>query len=326
MSITPQGYGTFNPPFFLKSTVVQTLFASSNIRKWGNNPMLKAAKEVILNPVGDVRLQGFYSKQSKGKANGLVMLLHGWEGSVNSAYILGTGNFLYNHGYSIFRLNYRDHGDSHHLNRGLFYAVLLDEVFYAVQQVSEYEPGLPFYLAGFSMGGNFALRIARKCADNPIENLNRIFSVSPVLDPEKSTYAIDDIFLLRYYFRKKWQRSLQKKQACFPDLYDFNEVFALDTITAMTDLMLKRYSDYENSAIYFNKYAVLEDALINLPIPTTIITAKDDPIIPVEDFYELKLNSLTNLIIHRYGGHNGFLESLSGETWYEQKMLEIFNK
>ena len=98
--------------------------------------MLEAAEEVILNPIDDVRLQGFYSRQVKGQAKGLVMLLHGWEGSVNSAYILGTGKFLYNKGYSVFRLNYRDHGNSHHLNQGLFYAVLLDEVFNAVRQVS----------------------------------------------------------------------------------------------------------------------------------------------------------------------------------------------
>jgi predicted alpha/beta-fold hydrolase len=325
MPITPQGHGTFNPPFYLKSTVTQTLLASSNIRKWGDNPMLDAAQEVILNPVDDVRLQGFYSKRSKGNVKGLVLLLHGWEGSVNSAYILGTGKFLYNNGYSVFRLNYRDHGDSHHLNRGLFYAVLLDEVFHAVRQVTEYEPGLPFYLAGFSMGGNFALRIARKCSDRPIENLNHVVSVSPVLDPEKSTYAIDDVPLLRHYFRKKWLRSLQKKQACFPDLYDFKEVFALDTIAEMTDLMLKRYSDYDSASVYFSKYAILEDTLINVPVPTTIITAKDDSIIPVEDFYELKLNSLTDLIIHPYGGHNGFLESLFGRTWYERKMMKTFN-
>ena len=88
----------------------------------------------------------------------------------------------------------------------------------------QYEKEIPFYLAGFSMGGNFALRIARKCAESPIENLSHIVSVSPVLDPEKSTYAIDDVPLLRRYFRKKWLRSLQKKQACFPDLYDFSDV------------------------------------------------------------------------------------------------------
>ena len=287
--------------------------------------MLDIAQEIILNPIDDVRLQGFYSRQASKQAKGLVMLLHGWEGSVNSAYILGTGEFLYSNGYSVFRLNYRDHGDTHHLNPGLFYAVLLDEVFNAVRQVSEYERELPFYLAGFSMGGNFALRIARKCVEEPIDNLAHIVSVSPVLDPEKSTYAIDDVPLLRYYFLKKWQRSLQKKQVCFPGLYDFRDVLALNTVTEMTDLMIERYSDYESASAYFRDYAVLNDVLTDVSVPTTIVTAQDDPIIPVEDFYHLKLNSLTNLIVHRYGGHNGFLESLSGRTWYERKMIEIFN-
>lgn len=314
----------FNPPFYLRSTFAQTMLAGSGIRKWGDNPMLKAAREVILNPLEDVRLQGFYSPQVNGQARGLVLLLHGWEGSVNSAYIQSTGKFLYDYGYAVFRLNYRDHGDSHHLNPGLFYAVLLDEVFNSVQQVAEYERALPFYLVGFSMGGNFALRVARKCAENQISNLSHVVSISPVLDPEKSTYAIDAVYPLRHYFLKKWQRSLQKKQECFPDRYDFSEVLSLDTIAEMTDLMLERYSNYENASVYFSKYAVLHDALSDIKVPTTIITAKDDPIIPVDDFYDLKLNSLTNLIVHCYGGHNGFLETLSGRAWYEKKMMEVF--
>lgn len=315
----------FIPPFYLRSTFAQTLLSSSRIRIWGENPMLNASREVILNPIDDIRLQGFYSPQLEGQAKGLVMLLHGWEGSVDSTYILGTGKFLYNHGYSVFRLNFRDHGDTHHLNPGLFYAVLLGEVFYAVRQVSKYEMGRPFYLAGFSMGGNFALRIARKCAETPIDNLVHIISVSPVLDPEKSTYAIDDVPLLRYYFRKKWLSSLKKKEKCFPDLYDFSDILTLDTIAEMTELMIERYSDYGNACDYFRGYAVLDDALANINVPTTIVTAQDDPIIPVEDFYHLKLNSLANLIVHRYGGHNGFLENVSGRSWYERIMIEIFD-
>lgn len=311
----------FDPPFYLKSTVTQTLFASSKIRTWGKNLMLDASREVILNPVDDVHLQGFYSPQADGKTKGMVMLLHGWEGSVNSAYILRTGKVLYEKGYSIFRLNYRDHGDTHHLNRGLFYAVLLDEVFSAVQQVAQYESGLPFYLAGFSMGGNFALRIARKCSERPIKNLKHITSISPVLDPEKSTNAIDSYPLLRRYFRRKWSRSLMKKQALFPDLYDFRDVLMLKTLAEMTEVMVRRYSEYKSSSDYFRGYGITADALSGLTVPTTIITAQDDPIIPVEDFYDLKLPSSTKLIIHRYGGHNGFLENLSGRAWYEKRII-----
>ena len=312
----------FIPPFYLRNTFTQTLLASRKIGARGKNPMLQSAREVILNPVDGIRLQGFYLPQTNGQAKGVVTLLHGWEGSVNSAYMLRTGRFLYEHGFSVFRLNYRDHGDTHHLNPGLFYAVLLDEVFGAIQQVAKYESELPFYLVGFSMGGNFALRVARKCAEQPIQNLKHVVGISPVLDPEKSTNAIDAYPLLRKYFHKKWLSSLLKKQAHFPDLYDFSSVLTLETIAEMTEVMIQRYSEYESSSDYFRHYSVLGNALADLTVPATIITAQDDPIIPVEDFYDLKLHPSTELIVHRYGGHNGFLETLSGRAWYEQQILD----
>lgn len=314
----------FTPPFYLRSAPVQIMLASSMIRGWGTNTMLTSAREVILNLSEDVRLQGFYSSQPNGEAKGVILLLHGWEGSAHSAYILHTGSFLFNNGFSVFRLNYRDHGNTHHLNSGLFYAVLIDEVFNAIEQVSYFESELPFYLAGFSMGGNFALRIARKSAEHPINNLSHVMSISPVLDPEKSTYAIDGIYLLQKYFRKKWLRSLKKKQACFPNLYDFREVFELETIMEMTELMIARYSDYSSAREYFRQYTLLNDALRKIHVPVTIITAADDPIIPVQDFYRLKLNDLSDLLIQPYGGHNGFIETISGRAWYESKMLEKF--
>ena len=286
--------------------------------------MLDVAREVILNPSGSVRLQGFYSPQTHRPAQGVVMLLHGWEGSVNSSYMLRTGRVLHEQGFSVFRLNYRDHGDTQALNPGLFYAVLLDEVFGAVQQVARDAGELPFYLLGFSMGGNFALRIARQLAQRPIENLKHIVSISPVLDPEKSTNAIDRYPLLRRYFRRKWSRSLLKKQSLFPDLYDFNDVLTLPTLAEMTEVMVQRYSKFESSSDYFREYAVLGDALAALTVPVTIITAQDDPIIPVEDFYDLKLQPSTELIVPRYGGHNGFLETLSGRAWYEKKIMDIW--
>ena len=312
----------FTPPFYMRSTFTQTLFASSKVRTWGKNPMLDSAREVILNPIDDVKLQGFYSPQPNGQAKGAVMLLHGWEGSDHSAYILHTGRVLYKNGFSVFRLNYRDHGETHHLNPGLFYASLLDEVFGAVRCVAQYESGLPFYVVGFSMGGNFALRVARECVRQSIGNLKHVVSISPVLDPEKSTNAIDANPLLRKYFRRKWSRSLQKKQTAFPNLYNFNELLKLEKIAEMTEALIRRYSEYENSSDYFRHYAVMGDTLANLTVPTTIITAQDDPIIPVEDFYGLKLHPSTDLIVHRYGGHNGFLETLSGRAWYEKKIMD----
>ncbi len=317
---------SFQPPWYLRSGQIQTILASIPLRALGKNPVRRKAGEIIIETPPGVRLQGYHSPQNSGDAAGLVILLHGWEGSSESTYITRTGKALYQRGYDIFRLNFRDHGSSHHLNQGIFYAVLLEEVFHAVQHITSMNAEKPVFIVGFSLGGNFALRLARQMRQAPIDNLHHIVAISPVLDPQKATIRIDRQPIIRRYFLKKWRQSLQMKQALFPDVYDFSEVLKLNSIMAVTDKMLDQYSDYDSSAAYFKAYSILNDAIDDLAVPTTIVTAADDPIIPVEDFCKLKLDHRTELIIHTHGGHNGFIDGLFLKSWYEQRLADWFDK
>ncbi|MCJ7771575.1 MAG: alpha/beta fold hydrolase [Desulfobacterales bacterium] len=317
---------SFRPPRLLRNAYVQTILASSRIRALGKNPMADVEQEMLFKTDNGARLQGFYSPQIKMKAKAVVILIHGWEGSSESTYILSTGRFLYNKGYAVFRLNFRDHGETHHLNEGLFYATLLDEVFESVEQAAQLEPDLPAFLVGFSMGGNFALRIARRCLNDNINNLLHVTAISPGLNPTTSTDAIDNDWLLKHYFLKKWCRSLKKKEQLYPDIYDFSEMWPLKTVREMTDWMVERYSDFISTAEYFRSYELTDGALKNIGVPTTMIIAEDDPIIDIEDFRRLELNGGTELIIHKHGGHNGFITGFSFSSWYEQKLVETFDK
>jgi predicted alpha/beta-fold hydrolase len=316
----------FQPPWYLRSGRIQTILASIPLRAMGKNPVRRSAREIIIKTPPGVRLQGYHSPRNSDDARGLVILLHGWEGSSESTYITCTGKALYQRGYDIFRLNFRDHGSSHHLNQGIFYAILLDEVLHAVQQISDMNAQKPVFIVGFSLGGNFALRLARQLRQSPIDNLHHVVAISPVLDPEKATISIDRQPLIRRYFLKKWRQSLQKKQGLFPDVYDFSEMCRLNTIMAVTEKMLERYSGYDSAAEYFKAYSILNDAIYDLVVPATIITAADDPIIPVEDFYDLKLNHHTDLIIHTHGGHNGFIDCFYLKSWYEQRLAHWFDE
>lgn len=316
---------TFEPAPWLKNAHVQTILASSRVRALGKNPMVEASQKRILDAGDGVRLLGFHSPHPGRQAKGLVILLHGWEGSVDSTYMLRTGRTLYRHGYDVFRLNYRDHGDSHQLNEGLFYAILLEEVFQSVKKAAQLAEGGSVFLAGFSLGGNFALRIARRSLQEPIENLRHIVTISPLLDPDKATDRIDRNPLLRSYFVKKWRRSLTKKQLLFPHLYDFSGLFSHKTIRGLTDVLLAQYSDYGSTKEYFKGYTICGGALKDIRIPTTLITSEDDPIIPAEDFYRLDTEPRTNLAIQRYGGHNGFIGGVSLKSWYEQQMVGLFD-
>lgn len=319
-------HGKFNPPFYLRSTIVQTVLASARIRALGKNPAVVAARKRIITTTDGVRLLGYMSRQRVLHNNGLVILLHGWEGSSESTYIRTTGRFLYSSGFDVFRLNLRDHGPSHHLNTGIFYAVLLDEVFDAVRQISESEAAnkKPVFLAGFSLGGNFTLRIARKCAQKSIHGLKQVVSISPVLDPDKATQRIDASSYIQGYFLKKWRRSLSIKQRLFPDHYDFSGLMDIDNLRELTERLLARYSTYSSATAYFKGYSLLNNDLGGVAVPTTIITAADDPIIPVEDFYRLHASPAVRLLIQSYGGHNGFVEGWRLNGWYEKVMAATF--
>jgi hypothetical protein len=280
---------------------------------------LSASRRRILTTRKGVRLLGFDLPHPAPK--GRVVLIHGWEGSSDSTYVRTTAASLCRAGYNVFRLNLRDHGPSHHLNEGVFLAVYLDEVVEAVTRLAAEVPRLPVALCGFSLGGNFALRIAGRWGAAPPVNMRQVVAVSPVIDPIHSTESIDRHPALLWYFRRKWCRSLRRKQALFPHRYDFSDILPHMNLMEMTERLIPRVSTYRDARSYLAAYAVTPGVFQHIRVPTAVITAIDDPVIPVADLMALPENPRVERIIHPHGGHNGFLEAGLG-TWYERWLVK----
>ncbi len=311
----------FSPAWWAQSPHLQTIFGSLRLRVLGRNEITDTSQERIVEAGNGARLLGYHARQSTGSPKGLVILLHGWEGSADSTYILSTGNFFYRRGYDIFRLNLRDHGKSHHLNRALFHGALTEEAALAVGNIARLFSEGPCYLIGFSLGGNFALRIALRQSHAPIANLREIFCISPVLDPYKSTLEVDSGFSLYLrYFLGKWKRSLREKQRRFPDLYHFDDILHHDTLMGLTEAIMPYFTEYESYRVYFDHYTLTGNALEPLTFPVTIFIAEDDPIIPVKDFRLLPHNRCLRISFQKYGGHCGFLDPFPWGCWYERRI------
>ncbi|MEP1231003.1 MAG: alpha/beta fold hydrolase [Litorimonas sp.] len=321
----------FTPPIWMRPAMVQTILASLKFRKRGSGSMEGAAREIILNcgldegtlnhPPRPVRLLGSYSQAQDSRA--LIIFLHGWEGSQESTYVVSSARQFFTKGCSVFRLNFRDHGPSHHLNEDIFLATRFAEVFAAIEQICALEPDCPVYIAGFSMGGNFALRIARQTIKTPIENLAHIFSISPVVDPWPAAPLVDQGVLISRYFLKKLKKSLQAKQAAFPHLHDFSQELSMDTVMEISQNIIPKYSGIDNLEDYFNGYRIEPSDLAACEVPVSIIMAKDDPIVPAAAIDALTSSSSCHDIRLDYGGHNGFFQSISGPTWYDDYMGSI---
>ncbi|HEY7873405.1 MAG TPA: alpha/beta fold hydrolase [Rudaea sp.] len=312
----------FQPSRWLRNPHVQSVLASSGVRRWLFRRHRRAletdATEHILDCGNGVRLQGFHSRQSILAApRALTVLLHGWEGSAQSSYILHTGARLLREGCDVFRLNFRDHGATHHLNRELFHSCRIDEVVAAVEQIAQRFPQRPLLLGGFSLGGNFALRVALRAPAAGIP-LRWVFAVCPVISPRAGLASIENApWFYEYYFMRKWRGSLKRKQEEFPQRELFSKPELRDGMRELTRRMVERHTDFGTLENYLDGYSIAGGTLAELRLPATILTAEDDPVIPVADFRALTLAPDTELRIVAHGGHCGFIRDLSLHSWAE---------
>lgn len=304
--MTPE---SFLPAPGLRSPHVQTLLGSRGRGRWvaqRASSLLASSRQEIITCSDGVRLEAWVSQQPKPAP--LIVLIHGWLGHADSNYVRSSGASLFNDGFSVVRLNLRDHGDTSHLNEEIYNAARSAEVIEAVSTIRERFADGPVGVAGFSLGGNFALRVAKAL------HLPTI-AICPALDPANTLQQIDLGWVgYRLYFVRKWQRAMRQKQAAFPHRYRFETALQLSTVAAMTDFFVNEYSDFADTSEYFAAYTLTGEELAGCE--ACIIFSEDDPVIPAADFQNLPPQLEITALTH--GGHCAFVESLTSPSWIDR--------
>jgi predicted alpha/beta-fold hydrolase len=315
----------FRPPWWLRNAHVQSILPSLALRRAlirrRCTPLQRHSQAIILDCGDKVRLLAQYSPAIHANPPGAVVMLHGWEGDANAMYMRSLGRRLLANGFAILRLNLRDHGGTQALNPGLFHSCLLPEIVGAVRRAQQLFGALPLHLAGFSLGGNFLLRVA---ADAPQAGLEiaSVVAISPVLEPRATLAAIESgPGVYRRYFVRKWSNSLRAKQRAWPQLYQFENLERYDSLRQMTADLVDRHTGFDTLEQYLDGYSITGQRLAGLAVPATIITAADDPIVPVADLKRLAAAATLRAVVTARGGHCGFLTGLLGDTWAENAVL-----
>ncbi|MGY0612983.1 YheT family hydrolase [Luteimonas sp. A501] len=310
--MSPVTTSPYRPPRWLRSAHLQSVLAGSPLRRRRGLAALAASgavtREVVVDGGGDVRLLGLHSALPGVEPRGMALLLHGWEGSAESAYVCLVAAGFLARGYDVFRLNFRDHGGSHHLNPDIFHSARIDEVVRAARDVAGRMPRPRLVVAGHSLGGNFALRLALRAPAAGL-SLDGVAAVCPVLDPARTMDAMERGFpLYMHHFERSWRRSLVRKRALFPDRVGFDDAVLRLRMRALTEWLVLRHTDFGSLEAYFDGYSIAGDRLAGLAVPASILTSADDPVIPVDDFHRLVLPAPARLEVAGWGGHCGFIE------------------
>lgn len=324
---------SFQPRWWLRGPHHQSVLPSLPLRRVAvrraARGLLAASRELRLDCGDGSVLQAFHAAPPAQAARGvptLAVLLHGWEGSAESLYILTLARRLHAHGYDVVRLNLRDHGDTHHLNRDLFHSCRLPEVVGAVARLQAGFPAHRLVLGGFSLGGNFMLRVA---AEAPRASLRiaHALAVSPVLDPARTLEALESgLWIYPRYFIRKWSRSLRRKQRAWPGEFDFDPLLRAGDLRRMTADLVRAHTEYRDLESYLAGYAITGTRLAGLAVPSTILTALDDPMIPARDLDLLPREPCLRIVVTEHGGHCGFLETLGPTSWVDEFALAEFER
>ncbi|XOV83042.1 MAG: YheT family hydrolase [bacterium] len=246
----------------------------------------------------------------------LILLIPGWLGSSQSAYARSCATVLANNGFSTARINLRDHGNTAHLNQGLFNSAMIDEVIALVAQLRESYGTKGCGLMGYSLGGNFALRVARALADLPT------LAIAPAMAPASTMYQIDASAMYQRYFINKWRSVWREKDKAFPGVYNFRDALKLNTVSALTDYFVRYHTDFASTDEYFKSYDLSCDALHG--VNAHILAAADDPIIPAEQYAQLPPGIVLHLTDR--GGHGAYLDSWRLSSWADNYAVQHFKQ
>ena len=300
-------------------------------RKYLAKKITKAldSEQLIVTTELGVRLTAEFDKADPktrvSKNAELVILLHGWEGSSQSAYQVTTAHHLLKQGFDVLRLNMRDHGESHHLNPEAFNSTLIGEVGDAIQSFCAGRPYENMFLAGFSLGGNFTLRIA---ADRGQElRIKAAVAICPPIDPNNAMSTMNEgLFIYEKYFFSRWTRSISKKLSYFPELNFAEDLAKVKTLDDINQTFIPRFTPFRDAQSYFSAYALTGNRLSSLAIQAYLIASEDDPILPITDVDKIDQNEHLVIDKQKHGGHCGFISDAIGNSWIPQRLTNIFTQ
>ncbi len=319
----------FRPNALLAPQLIQTVLATKRPvkRRWQKlgSIMEAVARQHLLDCGDGVRLTGMHSRQPASREpRGLVVLIHGWEGSHDSTYLYSMACQVFEAGWNVFRLNLRDHAGTHGLNEKLFHSARIAEVLNAIKAVQALDGNARLAVIGFSLGGNFALRVGLL---GPAAGVTPLLSIgiSPSIDPGATLRAIDDgPAVFKRYFLDKWRKTLAAKAEAWPGLYDFGDLQRYTSFVEITRRFVQDHTEYDTLDDYLATYTLTPPMLMGAASPLAILTAQDDTVIPIADFEGLGARgSVIAYDAPKRGGHCGFIENFALESWAEKRVTEL---
>jgi len=239
----------------------------------------------------------------------IVIVLHGLSGSHRSHYIVRMRNHFNEQPIRTFRIDMRGFGDSSLISRGHCNAGCYEDLDDVVRWANTLCESSAITLVGFSLGGNVLLQyLGRSPGDVPGE-VDSAFAIAPPIDLTMCAWnlrrGLNRIYDLS--FVRSLHRQLHLRRRKVPDLMDVDLKKLPGRLLQFDDQYTSIICGYDGAKDYYEKCSAAP-LLKNVKIPTRILVAENDPVVPIKMFDKWPTSDAISISRTRCGGHLGYID------------------
>jgi len=316
----------FVPKKRLRHGHLMTIYAWARPRRFDDLPV---PEERLFQVTEDTRvLAHCYWKPDRSR-HPLLLALHGLEGSSSAHYMRGLAAKGLRAGFNVVLLNQRNCGGTEHLGPGLYHSGLTHDADHVIRELARTDGIDRVVVAGYSLGGNLALKLAGEYGEAPPPQLRGVCAVSPVMDLGRCVDALErrQNFPYQWNFVRALRARMRRKDRCHPGRFDLSPLSSIWTVRTFDDRYTAPYFGFAGATDYYHRASALR-VVDRITVPALVITAADDPFVPPEPFRDPAVTGNPNItvLITEHGGHCAFVAEASGTTdgyWAEDRIIEF---
>ena len=274
------------------------------------------------------RLDGAHrgSTSEDAYATSVAILLHGLGGCHQSTYMQRCSAKLRAAGVRVFRMDLRGCGAGLMLARHPIHAGRSEDAGAALDYVSRQCPGAAINLVGFSMGANIVLKLAGELGSNAPACLASVMAVGPPIDLIECSRNMQRGFNRLYdrRFARNLVRFIERRSQLVPDAHSRPLVPQPRRLVDFDAMFTAPLAGFNGTDDYYAR-ASSGPLLPRITVPTLIVTAASDPIIPVAPFERASYSPTTRLHIASCGGHLGFIAASGADPdhrWLDWRVVD----